>query len=79
MKIESGVSKEDLRPLRADEHVNEGGATRILALSKFTLRNYRHLHKGPPYVRIGRAIRYRVGDLLDFMAAHRIDPTKKAA
>jgi hypothetical protein len=39
-----------------------------------TLRNYRHLGKGPAYSKRGRMVRYRLQDLLDFMEAGRIDP-----
>jgi len=71
-------SRANVEQLRADDHVGEDAATRLMGLSKFTLRNYRHLHKGPPYVRIGRAIRYRVGDILDFLDSRKITPDKAA-
>lgn len=46
-----------------DEHV----AAEILSLSVRTLRNWRSLGQGPRVRRLGRrAIRYRVGDLLEF-------------
>jgi hypothetical protein len=39
-----------------------------------TLRNWRHLRKGPPYVKLGRRVVYRMEDLLDYLERHRIDP-----
>jgi hypothetical protein len=61
--------------LNREQYVNDVEAARILSVSPQTLRNYRCLGgKGPAYSKRGRMIRYRVGDLLDFMAAGRIDP-----
>jgi hypothetical protein len=57
-----------------DRFVNDMEAARILAVSPQTLRNYRHLGRGPAYTKRGRMVRYRLGDLLDYMAAGRIDP-----
>ena len=54
--------------------VTEHGAAKILKNKVQTLRNWRHLRKGPPYLKYGRNVRYLVGDLLDYMKAHRIDP-----
>ena len=48
-----------------DEH--EGAA--ILGLSVKTLRRWRWLKTGPPWYRIGAAIRYSPGDLDEFKAA----------
>lgn len=30
----------------------------------------------PPYIKIGRAIRYRIDDLANFLSEHRVDPSK---
>ena len=57
-----------------EQFVTDVDASKILAVSPQTLRNYRHLGKGPIYVKRGRMVRYRVADLLDFMNAGRIDP-----
>ena len=78
MQKGTSFSRGNAEQLRADEHIGEEAATRLMGLSKFTLRNYRHLRKGPPYVRIGRAIRYRVGDILDFLDSRKITPDKAA-
>ena len=55
-------------------YVNDIEAAKILSVSPQTLRNYRHLGRGPAYIKRGRMVRYHVQDLLDFMSAGRIDP-----
>jgi len=54
--------------------VKEHDAAIILCKSVQTLRNERHLRKGSPYIKLGRSVRYRVNDLLDYLEKHRIDP-----
>lgn len=39
-----------------------------------TMRNWRHLGRGPAYCRLGRRIVYRQEDLDQFLAAGRVDP-----
>lgn len=39
-----------------------------------TLRNWRHLGRGPAYCRLGRRIVYRREDLDRFLESGRIDP-----
>lgn len=57
-----------------DRFVNDVEAAKILAVSPQTLRNYRHLGRGPAYSKRGRMVRYKVADLLDYMNSGRIDP-----
>ncbi len=57
-----------------DRYVNDVQAAKILAVSPQTLRNYRHLGRGPAYSKRGRMVRYKVADLLDYMNSGRIDP-----
>ena len=57
-----------------NEIVNEHGAAEILKRGLQTLRNDRHLRKGPPYIKMGRSVRYRMCDLLYYIEKHRIDP-----
>jgi hypothetical protein len=54
--------------------VNDVQAAKILSASPQTLRNWRHLGRGPAYSKKGYMVRYRVQDLLDFMNSGRIDP-----
>lgn len=58
--------------------VDETKASKITGRAIQTLRNDRHLHQGPPYIKMGRSVRYRVSDLLDYLERHRIDPEKSA-
>jgi len=61
----------DLERLRS---VDEKVAEEILGHSRKTLQNWRLLRRGPPYLKCGRSVRYRIGDLLDWQAAGRVDP-----
>lgn len=63
-----------LKNLEANQVVQEDSASSLLGLSKFTLRNMRFMRKGPAYIKMGRAVRYRVADLIDYMDARRITP-----
>jgi hypothetical protein len=56
------------------EGVNELEGARLLNVSVQTLRNWRHLRKGPPYLKIGRRIVYLLTDLRDFQLQNRIEP-----
>jgi hypothetical protein len=39
-----------------------------------SMAEWRRLGIGPPYIRIGRrCVRYRYGDLLDYIARHRVE------
>jgi predicted DNA-binding transcriptional regulator AlpA len=59
-----------------DDVVNEHQAAKILGLAVQTIRNYRCSRNpdAPAYYKLGRSVRYRVGDLLDYLEKHRIDP-----
>jgi hypothetical protein len=62
-----------------DELVGDKVAAEILGLSNFrTLSNWRANNQHPDlaYLRIGRSIRYRVGDLLDFRRRHTVGGVK---
>jgi hypothetical protein len=62
-----------------DRFVNDVEAAKIISSSPQTLRNWRHIGRGPVYHKLGRMIRYSVQDLLDFMAAGRVDPEQRGA
>lgn len=64
--------------LNVNEVINETQAAEVLCRAVQTLRNDRHLRQGPPYFRLGRSIRYRVSDLMDYLDRHRIDPEAAA-
>ena len=56
-----------------DRFVTDLEAAKILSVSPQTLRNYRHLGRGPAYSKRGRLVRYLVHDLFAFMKSGRID------
>jgi hypothetical protein len=60
--------------MKHDTYLDEKSAADLTGFSVFTLRNFRHLRKGPPYLQIGRSIRYRLCDVTAFMEQKRIDP-----
>lgn len=62
----------DSIPKLLDEHE----AAKVQKKSVQTLRNERHLRRGCPYLKLGRSVRYRLDDLLDYLDRHRIDPEK---
>jgi hypothetical protein len=57
-----------------NQTVNEVEAARFLCVAVQTLRNWRHMRKGPAYLKLGRSVRYRLEDLNAFMENRRIDP-----
>lgn len=56
------------------QYLNEKQVSQQYGWPLSTLRNWRHLRRGPCYSKIGKSVRYRVADLEDFMRRHRIDP-----
>lgn len=56
--------------------VDEGRTSQIMGFAVQTLRNWRHLGTGPPYYKVGRAVRYRMKDIISFMEARRVNPLK---
>lgn len=58
--------------LAASQVVDERQAAAYLSLSVKTLQARRAAHRAPPFLKIGRSVRYRLQDLDDFLSAHRI-------
>ena len=52
------------KPAELFTPVKETEAAEILACSVFTLRNYRHLSKGPNFIKHGSSVRYFPIELL---------------
>jgi hypothetical protein len=61
------------RPVAA-EPLTEAEAAGRLGLKVATLRAWRHRGVGPPFVRLGRAIRYLPADLDAYLGANRHTP-----
>lgn len=49
-------------------------AAEFLAKPVGTLSQWRYRGEGPPFYKLGRSVRYRLGDLRAFRDAHRINP-----
>lgn len=60
-----------------ERFVNDIEAAKILSCSPQTLRNWRHIGRGPAYSKRGRMVRYKVQTLHDFMEQGRIDPESR--
>ena len=54
------------------KYLTEKETALMLSVSVYTLRAHRQKNKGIPYVKIGRAVRYALSDVLAFMNNHRI-------
>ena len=57
--------------------MNEHEVSLLVGKSVQTLRNDRYLGKGVPYFKVGRAVRYRRGDVLKWLVAQRIEASRK--
>jgi DNA-binding transcriptional MerR regulator len=61
-----------------DELLTEIHAADLLRLSVRTLQAWRTKGLGPAFVRAGRAVRYRRRDLITWIEAHTVLPTRAA-
>jgi len=59
--------------------VNEIEAAAFLGLAVATLRAWRHRKKGPKFHRFGRAVRYLISDLEDFVRRSIVVPNDTTA
>ena len=57
--------------------INESQVSGITGLSVQTLRNWRFLGKGIPYVKAGRSVRYKYQDVISYMDARKILPREQ--
>jgi DNA-binding transcriptional MerR regulator len=51
--------------------MNEKQAARLLSISFRTLQAWRRIGVGPSFIKLGRAVRYRRQDLLEWTEGHR--------
>ena len=61
---------------KIQQYVNEKEVSEITGLALPTLRNYRHLGKGPKYSKIGRCVRYSLDDVIAFMESCKVDTAR---
>jgi hypothetical protein len=57
--------------------VDTEGASRHIGLAVSTLEKLRVSGEGPPFVKLGRAVRYRVSDLESFLAKRVVHSTSE--
>ena len=57
-----------------NRYVNDVEAASLLSASVQTLRNWRHVGRGPTYSKKGTMVRYSLKSLFDFMERGRITP-----
>ena len=55
--------------LSADVLLTADEVAAVLGLSRHTIKSWRRLRQGPPATKLGRAVRYGVGDLRSWLAA----------
>lgn len=56
--------------------LNDIQAAQLLGVSEWGLRQWRSRRQGPAYVKLGRSVRYRQSDLLEFIASGIREPSK---
>ena len=61
-----------------DHAINENQAAEFLGVSVRTLQAWRVRGGGPPYVKIGRAVRYQRRVLVNFQEQHTVSSTAEA-
>ena len=61
-----------------DRALREQDVADRLSLSIATLRAWRQRGQGPRFVKFGRAVRYMVGDVEQFVRASAVDPSNPA-
>ncbi len=54
--------------------LNETQAATYLNMKKGWLQKQRHFGKGPPYIFVGRSIRYRPSELEKYLAENTVTP-----
>jgi hypothetical protein len=57
-------------------YLNDVEAAKIADLSPQTLRNWRLQGRGPAYVKLGRAVRYSLNDLISWLEGRRVNPCR---
>ena len=55
------------------EYITEKEVAEITGRALSTLRNERFLGKGIPYIKIGKSVRYKYDEVINFMESRRIE------
>jgi predicted DNA-binding transcriptional regulator AlpA len=54
------------------KYIKEKEVSEIISRALSTLRNERFLGKGIPYIKIGKSVRYRLDDVIEYMEERRV-------
>jgi len=60
-----------------DAMIDEGSLAAILGVSKRTLQNMRCRCEGPPFVKIGALVRYKLEDVQAYIAERRVQTASR--
>lgn len=60
--------------MEEDRYITEREVSALTSLALPTLRNHRVKHTGIPYIKVGRAVRYSLRDVREFMQTRRVVP-----
>ena len=63
----------DHKTREVEEYIDEREVRKITKRALPTLRNDRFNKRGIPYVKLGRSVRYRLADVLEFMESRKIN------
>jgi len=66
--LERSIPNEALPPVATGKHV-----AAVVGTSEAVLAQDRYLHKGIPYTKIGKRVRYLRADVIAFLAANRVE------
>lgn len=64
--------------MRSDDLLTTPTVAAELGISPATLRYWRHVRQGPPFVKLGKHVRYVRKDLRVWVAANRCEPAQSA-
>jgi excisionase family DNA binding protein len=59
-----------MKDYKDDDLLTSQEAAEVLAVAPRTLEKWREREQGPAYVKLGRAVRYRYGELRRWLASH---------
>lgn len=65
-------NQEEIEKVCEKVFVSPKKVSKITEIAEQTLANWRHGNKHIPYVKVGRAVRYELGDVMKFMQSNKI-------
>lgn len=73
----SFVVSDSQRDLAKKDHLNNQEAAQYLGLKAATLNKWRVYGEGPPFIKVGRLVRYRRSDLDAYLSGRRVQSTSE--